>query len=106
MSIPPVWPLFRPFTHRFIKSTVSRSQPRDYKQTYGPATPASPSFPPPLITTTISVSSTKDGGTTVVPSESSSRGSADQTPHSVLGDKKSAQGAWMEMKEIDPRRSP
>lgn len=110
MSIPPVWPLFRPFTTRFIKSNLSRTPgPSNYNYNYqyknagysttAIASPMSPNFPPPMVTTTISISSAKDGATTVVPSETGSRISDERTPHNIL-DKSDARGAWVEMGEI------
>ncbi|KAJ5655973.1 hypothetical protein N7507_007923 [Penicillium longicatenatum] len=109
MSIPPVWPLFRPFTSRFIKSTNSRSGPQyAYKnnQAYGSvplygstavASPMSPNFPPPLITTTISVSSMKEEATTLA----SSRGSDERVPHNIISDKGEP---WVELKEVDLKK--
>ncbi|KAJ5988078.1 hypothetical protein N7481_003288 [Penicillium waksmanii] len=109
MSIPPVWPLFRPFTTRFIKSNLSRTPGPSYNYNYqyknagysttAIASPMSPNFPPPMVTTTISISSAKDGATTVVPSETGSRISDERTPHNIL-DKNDAQGAWVELGEI------
>lgn len=114
MSIPPVWPLFRPFTHRFIKSNLTRSNQRYNYNNYNYIHHSkqaqstinrgdhSPSYPPPLVTTTISVSSFKGVGTTVVPSESSSRVSDERTPHSFVQDK-----SWVEMREMrEKQRSP
>ncbi|KAJ5832062.1 hypothetical protein N7474_000373 [Penicillium riverlandense] len=111
MSIPPVWPLFRPLTQRFIKTTSSRSHPQlyysNYKQyasTTDPCSPASPGFPPsprfptsprsptspglapPMVTTTISVSSMAKEQTTSVPSRSISRISHSHTNCSDEGD--------------------
>ncbi|KAJ5662797.1 hypothetical protein N7462_011723 [Penicillium macrosclerotiorum] len=112
MSIPPVWPLFRPFTHRFIKSNITRSHPQGYnynsKQPYSTTAVGdqSPGFPPPLVTTTISISSTKGATTTAVPSEASPRVSHEQTPHNILNNKNTS-GAWVELSPIkDPRLSP
>ncbi|KAJ5280743.1 hypothetical protein N7478_006115 [Penicillium angulare] len=115
MSIPPVWPLFRPFTHRFISSSASRSQPQyAYRNQYGSqplygstavASPLSPSFPPPLITTTISISSMKEAGaSTIVPSEASPRTSNERVPHNIITDQKNT--PWVELKEMDGKRSP
>ncbi|KAJ5884444.1 hypothetical protein N7504_012016 [Penicillium tannophilum] len=110
MSIPPVWPLFRPFTSRFIKTNNSRSGPQyAYKnnQAYGSvplygstavASPMSPNFPPPLITTTISVSSMKEEATTVA----SSRGSDERVPHNMISDGKGE--PWVELKEVDLKK--
>lgn len=116
MSIPPVWPLFRPFTHKFIKSTNSRSQPPtyptyNYKKTASttavnsPMSPNFPNFPPPLITTTISISSAKEAQTTVAPSEASSRSSNEREPRQILPPS-NAQGGWVEMTDVNHRRSP
>ncbi|GLI80374.1 hypothetical protein PoHVEF18_008728 [Penicillium ochrochloron] len=123
MSIPPVWPLFRPFTNRFIKSTLTGSKRKsymyNYKQPYsttavgdqspGFPPPMSPGFPPPIVTTTISISSAKDGATTIVPSETSSRISNEQIPHNILQDKSSST-TWVELSNVkdskDPRYSP
>ncbi|KAJ5589774.1 hypothetical protein N7450_003746 [Penicillium hetheringtonii] len=107
MSIPPVWPLFRPFTSRFIKSHVSRTPGPSYHYNYkhpgysstAVASPMSPNFPPPMVTTTISISSAKDGATTVVPSETGSRISDERTPHNIL-DKNDAAGTWVELGKI------
>lgn len=114
MSIPPVWPLFRPFTRRFINSNLTRShrynynnynnyhnnnyykQPRSITAEHGP----SPRVSPPLVTTTISISSTKGA---VVPSESSSRVSHERTPHSFVEDR-NAQQPWLEMREMGDQR--
>ncbi|KAJ5234167.1 uncharacterized protein N7469_003335 [Penicillium citrinum] len=107
MSIPPVWPLFRPFTSRFIKSHVSRTPGPSYHYNYkhpgysstAVASPMSPNFPPPMVTTTISISSAKDGATTVVPSETGSRISDERTPHNIL-DKNDTAGTWVELGKI------
>ena len=65
MSIPPTWPVFRPFAQRFINftNTATRSRSNAYKmqQTSHSNAVSSPAYPPPLVTTTISISSTKDG---------------------------------------------
>ncbi|KAJ5637733.1 hypothetical protein N7490_007612 [Penicillium lividum] len=107
MSIPPVWPLFRPFTSKFIKSNSSRSgrqyaykdpQPYGSVPLYGStavASPLSPNFPPPLITTTISVNSMKGGDTTVA----SSRASVERVPYNVISGGKGE--PWVEMKDVD-----
>ncbi|KAJ5224013.1 hypothetical protein N7468_008555 [Penicillium chermesinum] len=108
MSIPPVWPLFRPFTSKFIKSTSSRGQPPAYAYGYnykrtgsitGVNSPLSPSFPPPLITTTISVSSAKEAQNTIMPSEASTRSSDEREPRQILPNT-SAQGGWVEMSPV------
>ncbi|KAJ5102558.1 hypothetical protein N7532_003087 [Penicillium argentinense] len=110
MSIPPVWPLFRPFTTRFIKSNFSRTPGPDYKYNYGykrpgysstaVASPMSPNFPPPMITTTINISSAKDGATTIIPSETGSRISDERTPHDILDKNSNAQGGWVELGKV------
>lgn len=113
MSIPPVWPLFRPFTHKFIKSTQSRSKPPTYPtynhkktgSTTAVNSPMSPNFPPPLITTTISISSAKEAQATVAPSEVSSRSSNEREPRQILPTA-NAQGGWVEMTDINHRHSP
>lgn len=109
MSIPPVWPLFRPFTHRFIKSNLTRSNQQNYNYNYNynynskvpQSTTAvgdqSPGFPPPLVTTTISISSMKDAKTVCEQSESSSRVSDERTPHNFVHDKNVQ--PWVEMKD-------
>ncbi|KAJ5161944.1 hypothetical protein N7492_007336 [Penicillium capsulatum] len=108
MSIPPVWPLFRPLAQNIISSTTgSRRQSRGYKKSYGSSARACPSDAPqpPLITTTISVSSAKDGGAaTIAPSDVSSRGSGERRPYNVLSDNKKAHGPWVELSEVDSRR--
>lgn len=59
MSIPPVWPLFRPCVQRFIKTTTSHSRSKGYKQNYpqSSATGATSGIPPPRVTTTVSIAS-------------------------------------------------
>ncbi|KAJ6008220.1 hypothetical protein N7540_012196 [Penicillium herquei] len=116
MSIPPVWPIFRPFTNRFITSAYPSQPQYAYKnnnpygsqQLYGStavASPLSPSFPPPLVTTTISISSMKGGQTsTIVPSESSPRNSNERTPHNIITDNKNT--PWVELQEVNFKRSP
>ncbi|KAF3386979.1 hypothetical protein F1880_001639 [Penicillium rolfsii] len=83
MSIPPVWPLFRPFSNRFINSNLTGSKQRSHMynckrpysttavgdQSPGFPLPISPKFPPPMVTTTISISSAKNGAPTIMPSE-------------------------------------
>ncbi|KAJ5580039.1 uncharacterized protein N7459_006024 [Penicillium hispanicum] len=114
MSIPPVWPLFRPFTHRFIRSNGSRSQPR-YKQydpygsTRGDLTSAGA---PPIITTTISISSTKGVSSGAVPvgeassSDSISRyGEEPDTPATVLSSTGDPEG-WVELSHFKEHRRP
>jgi hypothetical protein len=117
MSIPPVWPIFRPFTHRFIKSTITGSKRKsymyNYKQPYsttavgdqspGFPPPRSPGFPP-MVTTTISISSAKDGGSTIVPSETGSRVSNERVPHDILHDK-SYSTTWVELSDVNPKDS-
>ncbi|KAJ5720715.1 uncharacterized protein N7483_008649 [Penicillium malachiteum] len=113
---PPVWPIFRPFTNRFITSAYPSQPQYAYKnnnpygsqQLYGStavASPLSPSFPPPLVTTTISISSMKGGETsTFVPSESSPRNSNERTPHNIITDNKNT--LWVELQEVNFKRSP
>ncbi|KAJ5669969.1 uncharacterized protein N7477_005332 [Penicillium maclennaniae] len=119
MSIPPVWPLFRPFTSKFIKSNHTRSQ-RRYNDQYGykynskgpysttavgdqsPGFPPA-NFPPPLVTTTISISSAKETAT-IAASEDETRLSNEHTPRNLVHDK--AVQPWVEMDEIRGRRSP
>jgi hypothetical protein len=104
MSIPPVWPLFRPFTHRFVKSSASRSNPPygQYGQ-YGSKTGNLTSTgAPPTVTTTISVSSTKGVSAAAVPvggsssAESTSGYSEDEpeTPHNVLSIVVTQKAGW------------
>ncbi|KAJ6108446.1 hypothetical protein N7523_009769 [Penicillium sp. IBT 18751x] len=106
MSIPPVWPLFRPFTHRFIKSTASRSNPlyNQYGQ-YGSKTGNLTSTgAPPVVTTTISISSTKGVSAAAMPvgasssAESMTRysGEEPETPHTVWSSNGDPEG-WVEM---------
>jgi hypothetical protein len=57
----------------------------------------SPNFPPPLITTTISVSSMKEEATTLA----SSRGSDERVPHNIISDKGEP---WVELKEVDLKK--
>jgi len=105
MSIPPVWPLFRPYTSKFIKSNPVRSQKHysykydSSKQPYSTTAVGdqSPGFPPPLVTTTISISSTKDAAT-IAASESESRVSGERTPRNMIHDKNAQ--PWMEMNEM------
>jgi hypothetical protein len=111
MSIPPVWPIFRPFTSKFIKSNAARSQQR-YTYNYNSKKPYSttavgdqspgfppPNYPPPLVTTTISISSAKDAA-----SEAESRLSGERTPHNMIRDKNAE--PWVEMKEMRNGGSP
>lgn len=69
----------------------------------------SPGFPPPMVTTTISISSARDGRTTIVPSETGSRISDERIPHNILQDKGSPT-TWVELSDVkdpkDPRYSP
>ncbi|KAJ5133507.1 uncharacterized protein N7443_004863 [Penicillium atrosanguineum] len=105
MSIPPVWPLFRPFTHRFIKSSASRSNPlyNQYSQ-YGSKTGNHTSTgAPPVVTTTISISSTKGVSAAAMPvgasssAESMTRYSEEpETPHTVWSSNGDPEG-WVEM---------
>ncbi|KAJ5083913.1 hypothetical protein NUU61_008492 [Penicillium alfredii] len=113
MSIPPVWPLFRPFTHKFIKSTSSRSQPRNYQQPYGTSAPGDRASlaPPPLVTTTISISSSKEPTPTSVPvgasSDSVSKYSDDhqEVPYNVLSDK-NMEAAWVQLSDLEKNPYP
>jgi hypothetical protein len=110
MSIPPVWPLFRPLTHRFIKSTGNRSQPQyklynEYGQ-FASTTRATQSAAPPIVTTTISISSHKGhqpSADTVdaSSSDSLSRFGEDEpeTPHTILSHNGDPEG-WVELKHI------
>lgn len=61
MSIPPVWPLFRPYFQRFLRTTTSQSRSRRYKQEYqyGSEAAGHSGIPPPQVTTTVSISSDK-----------------------------------------------
>ena len=110
MSIPPVWPLFRRFTHRF-NSQISRTgtsynNKYNYPNRYIPAameSPISPNFKPPIVTTTISISSTRDAAT-VVGSEAS-RMSDERMPSSPLG--KNIEPTWIELEDAKQfRRGP
>lgn len=64
MSIPPIWPLFRPLVQGFIKSSTSQSRSRKYQQEYqyGSATGGG-STAPPRVTTTVSITSSTKAGT-------------------------------------------
>jgi hypothetical protein len=107
MSIPPVWPLFRPLTHSFIRSTANHSQPQ-YKQNgyygnYGSTTRGNQSSAPPIVTTTISISSQKGAAasaTTAGPSSSADSlsrfGDEPETPHTILSHNGDPEG-WVEM---------
>jgi hypothetical protein len=86
----------------------------NYKQPYSTTAVGdqSPGFPPPMVTTTISISSAKDGATPIVPSETSSRVSNERIPHNILQDKGSST-TWVELSNLkdpkdpkDPRYSP
>lgn len=107
MSIPPVWPLFRPFTHRFISSHgQSRSAPpyKGYNQYASSRGDLTSAVAGPIITTTISISSTKGPSAAAEPVRAaSSAGSFSrydeeepETPHTVLNSTSGPEG-WMEM---------
>lgn len=107
MSIPPVWPLFRPITRRFIKSAGYSRSPKNY-QAYDKYASTrgdlATSGQTPVVTTTISVSSVKGASGTTEPVRASS--SADsysgydeetpETPHFVLRQAGDPEG-WVEM---------
>ncbi|KAJ5489729.1 hypothetical protein N7539_004619 [Penicillium diatomitis] len=108
MSIPPVWPVFRPFTTRFVKSTATGSRRRGY--TYNLKTPysttaagdQSPGLPPPLVTTRISISSVKDlelHDTAVEPSEASSQISDERLPHELSHGTRMSR-SWVELSRV------
>ncbi|KAJ5908794.1 hypothetical protein N7495_001476 [Penicillium taxi] len=118
MSIPPVWPLFRPLTHNFINSSLSRRSQDMYKK-YLSTNPTitdvndfySQSFPPTMVTTTINVSSASRPSlknTTAVPSEISSRSSTPQlSQHTLIGsDTEHMDLVAMSDLEEQPRVSP
>ncbi|KAJ5166956.1 uncharacterized protein N7482_005737 [Penicillium canariense] len=107
MSIPPVWPLFRPFTHRFINSNgPSRSLPpyRGYNQDPSSKGDLASATAGPVITTTISISSTKDVSAAAEPTHPSSsagsisryEGEEPEAPHTVLSHTGGPEG-WVEM---------
>lgn len=107
MSIPPVWPLFRPFTTRFINSTGHSRSPHNnyiYNQYDSKRAELNSHAEPPIITTTISISSTKGVHAAAEPvGASSSSGSISrfeeeepETPHTVLSGNGDPEG-WMEM---------
>lgn len=62
-----------------------------------------------MVTTTISISSARDGATSAVPSETDSRPSNERVPHDVLHGKSSST-TWVELSEVkdleDARHSP
>ena len=107
MSIPPVWPLFRPLTHHFIRSTANLSQPQ-YKQNgyygnYGSTTRGNQSSAPPIVTTTISISSQKGAAATATTAARLLRqtrfrdlGRRPETPHTILSHNGDPEG-WVEM---------
>ncbi|KAJ5327716.1 hypothetical protein MYU51_020185 [Penicillium brevicompactum] len=116
MSIPPVWPIFRPLTHRFIKSTNNRSQPQyklynEYGQ-FASTTRATQSVAPPIVTTTISISSMKGRQQSADTVDASSCGSLSrfgedepETPHTILSHNGDPEG-WVEMKHFkEPPRT-
>jgi hypothetical protein len=107
MSIPPVWPLFRPFTRRFIKSNgQSHSQPpyKNYNQYASSKGDLTSPITGPVITTTISISSTKGPSSSAeAVRAASSAGSFSrydeeeaETPHTVLNSTGGPEG-WVEM---------
>ncbi|KAJ5278958.1 hypothetical protein N7478_004330 [Penicillium angulare] len=117
MSIPPVWPLFRPLTTRFIKSGGSSRSPNQYMQynQYGYRSKngeMGSTAEPPIVTTTISISSTKGVSAAVEPVGASS--SADsisrydeeepETPHTVLSHGGDPEG-WVELSHYKNRHS-
>lgn len=65
MSVPPVWPLFRPWVQGFTKPTTSKSRSGRYKQEYpyGSSAGGGSAVLPPKVTTTVSISSTTREGT-------------------------------------------
>ena len=111
MSIPPIWPLFRPLFQRVIKTTTSQSWSRRYKQDYGAqssalASPTAGTFPPPRITTTISISSNKEA----LPSPGHNAqftkfGAIDEQPIDSDSQSESATAVSRTEGEEDPRRT-
>ncbi|KAF7717206.1 Uncharacterized protein PECH_004060 [Penicillium ucsense] len=110
MSIPPIWPLIRPFTSRFIQSRgQSRSPPAPHGSRASSAGHPFTNTPGPVITTTISVSSGKAPGfpdsPRDIPSSANSisnMGPEDfETPHTVLGRAGGPEG-WVEMAHYRP----
>ncbi|RJE26966.1 hypothetical protein PHISCL_00667 [Aspergillus sclerotialis] len=64
MSVPPVWPLFRPWVQGLVKTATSESRSRRYKQEYPYGSSAGGgSAVPPKVTTTVSITSSTRGGT-------------------------------------------
>lgn len=62
MSVPPVWPLFRPWVQGLVKTTTSESRSRRYKQEYPYGSSAGGrSGVPPKVTTTVSITSSTRG---------------------------------------------
>ncbi|KAJ5656776.1 hypothetical protein N7507_008726 [Penicillium longicatenatum] len=116
MSIPPVWPLFRPFTRRFIKSTGHSRSPHQnylYNQYDSKRAELNSQAEPPIITTTISISSTKGVSAAVEPvGASSSSGSISryeeeepEMPHTVLSRNGDPEG-WVELSHYKNHHAP
>ncbi|KAJ5513692.1 hypothetical protein N7463_003244 [Penicillium fimorum] len=111
MSIPPVWPLFRPLTHQFIKYTSNRSQPQYKYDGYGQSNPTTRGHPSdgPIVTTTISISSHKGtaAGTDAMDDEASdslSRYEAEpETSRIPLGHNGHPE-RWMEMSQFKEQK--
>ncbi|KAJ6036525.1 hypothetical protein N7540_000804 [Penicillium herquei] len=117
MSIPPVWPLFRPLTTRFIKSAGMSHSPRQYMQynqygSRGAPLGSTAGAAPPIITTTISISSTKGVSAAAEPVGTSSSSAESitrydeeepETPHTVLSGNGDPEG-WVEMSHYKNRR--
>ncbi|OQE46922.1 hypothetical protein PENCOP_c001G05384 [Penicillium coprophilum] len=111
MSIPPVWPLFRPLTNQFIKYTSDRSQPQYKYDGYGQSTPTTRGHlaDGPIVTTTISISSHKGAAMTAGTvdeegSDSLSRYEEEpETSQMPLGYNGHPEG-WMEMPQFNEQK--
>ena len=103
MCIPPVWPIFRPFVQRFIQTSASRSQQRNYRLPYGTTpqdTQPSSGVWPPRVTTTISVSSATAAAANSSDSILGHGNNQGEVPGNVLH-KKGLQGAWVELPDLE-----
>ncbi|KAJ5885500.1 hypothetical protein N7495_010010 [Penicillium taxi] len=106
MSIPPVWPLLRPITSKFIASSNGKSSQgpytsKGYNQFASTGRDLTSTVEAPIVTTTISISSNKNGGTTGTERvETSSSDSIirydEERPHNVLNTSGDPEG-WVEM---------
>ncbi|CAI7655499.1 unnamed protein product [Penicillium glandicola] len=111
MSIPPVWPLFRPLTHGFVKSMSNRSQPQYNYPDYGHSSPMTRGNKSdrPIVTTTISISSHNGVARTADTVNASSSDSLSrfkeepETPHTLLGHNGDPEG-WVEMAQFKEQK--